>query len=231
MKKIIFLVICLSCFTFVKANDEVRSAYVALNEAYTEYNATCDNEEKLAIIKFANGKLINLNAGYDAIINLTTRSGNPMSFMCANDAADLYKALIHGKQVVMNADTTLSAMTLASDIEQKTNLFVVGSGFKHEDGMTILDNCNFISNDAKEVINRYFGYVQVAAISIAIVLCVLDIYKIMMSGKAENKKALKTFMKRIVAIIVVLAIPFIVNVFISLINSYISIDAINCLES
>lgn len=230
MKKIIFIFICLSLFTLVKADETVRNAYIALNEAYTEYNGSCNNEEKLAIIRYADGELISLNGGYDVIITLSTRHDVPMSFECANGADGLYRALIHGKQIVMNADTSLSVMTLASDIEQKTNLFVVGSSLKHED-TTIIDDCNLISDDAKEVINRYFGYVQVVAISIAVVLCVLDIYKIMMSNKAENKKALKTFMKRIIAIIVLLMIPVIINVFISLINSYVSVDAINCLES
>jgi len=231
-KKIIlsFILLFTLC-SVVKADDEITNAYVQLNEAYAEYNGACNNEERLAIIDYADGNIDRLIGGYDTVINLRTRSGSYMSFECANGAGKLYEAIMNANSVISSADITLDVVNLTSNVEVMTNLLVTGSKLKIEDGMTILDDCNLISNEFKAEFDKYFGYFQVFAIAMAVIFCVLDIYKIIISGKAENKKSFKSLTKRLIAVVVILLLPLIVNIVISLINSYVSVDAIKCLES
>ena len=74
-------------------------------------------------------------------------------------------------------------------------------------------------------------YVQIGCVSLTIILCVIDLYKVVISKDLDQKKAFKNIKTRIIALVVVLLAPAIVNIVISLINRYVNVDALKCLES
>ena len=118
-----------------------------------------------------------------------------------------------------------------NELEIKKNVFVTGNKIKDRKDLTVVDNCDLISKDFVKVMNEFLMYVQIGCVSLTIILCVIDLYKVVISKDLDQKKAFKNIKTRIIALVVVLLAPAIVNIVISLINRYVNVDALKCLES
>ena len=75
------------------------------------------------------------------------------------------------------------------------------------------------------------GYFQVAFLAVAIILCIVDLYKLLISKEIDSKKAFKKIKGRLIALVIFLLAPVIINIIIDLINRYVDVEAIKCLES
>ena len=123
------------------------------------------------------------------------------------------------------------SLKLENELEIKKNVFVTGNKIKDRKDLTVVDNCDLISKDFVKVMNEFLMYVQIGCVSLTIILCVIDLYKVVISKDLDQKKAFKNIKTRIIALVVVLLAPAIVNIVISLINRYVNVDALKCLES
>lgn len=234
MKKIgIFIILLLFIFNVkAKNNDdygEYRDIFVKLNAAYDVFIGSCSNEERYAIIKYADGDLSRLSGGYDTFKSLSTSDGKVINDFCANYAEDLYDAI--NIALEYSSKGMLYSLKLESEVMIKKNVFINGSKILVRDDLTIVDDCDLISRDFVNVLNEFIGYVQIGCTSLTVILCMVDLYKIFISKDVDSKKGFKSMVKRVVALVILLMAPLIINIIIDLINRYVDVDSLRCLES
>lgn len=235
MKKIILFIVLFMFLFNVKADDndityaDYQKAFVKLNEAYDKFIGACSNEERIAIIKYADGNLDNLKDGYTTIKGLTTSTGKEINDYCANYVEDLYEAIIYGRKYIDS--NKMYGLTLETDIIVKTNILVNGSKILTREDLTIVDDCDLIDDKFKGIVNEYIGYIQIVCASITIILCMVDLYKVFISKDVDSKKGFQNMIKRIIALVVVLLAPVIINIIIDIVNRYVDVNALKCLES
>ena len=235
MKKIILFLITFLLIFNVYGDDkknyleQYNKAFVKLNESYDKFIGACNSAERLAIIKYAQGDLEKMSGGYGTVKELTTEDGVEINDYCANYAEDLYDAIKYGEDFAK--DNKMISLKLENELEIKKNVFVTGNKIKDRKDLTVVDNCDLISKDFVKVMNEFLMYVQIGCVSLTIILCVIDLYKVVISKDLDQKKAFKNIKTRIIALVVVLLAPAIVNIVISLINRYVNVDALKCLES
>ena len=58
-----------------------------------------------------------------------------------------------------------------------------------------------------------------------------DLYKLFVSKEMDNKKTFKKIKGRLIALAILLLAPVIINIIIDLINKYVDVEAVKCLES
>ena len=170
-----------------------------------------------------------MSGGYGTVKELTTEDGVEINDYCANYAEDLYDAIKYGEDLAK--DNKMISLKLENELEIKKNVFVTGNKIKDRKDLTVVDNCDLISKDFVKVMNEFLMYVQIGCVSLTIILCVIDLYKVVISKDLDQKKAFKNIKTRIIALVVVLLAPAIVNLVIGLINRYVNVDALKCLES
>lgn len=230
MKKIILFIMAFIIVFNVKAisEDEYYSTMVKLNEAYDKFIGACNSGERVAIIKYAHGDLDKLSGGFSTVANLTTNDGNRINGFCANYVEDLYKALIDAKNYTDGND--LYSMYLETMVEIKENVLVNGSRITSRKDLTIIEDCDLISDDFKKILKEYLGYFQIGCAGITVILVMSDLYKLLISKEMDNKKTFKKIKGRIIALVIFLLAPVIINIIIELINRYVDVEAIKCLE-
>ncbi len=230
MKKIILFIIAFIIAFNVKAisEDEYYTVLVKLSESYDKFIGACNNAERLAIINYAHGDLDKLSGGFSTVAGLVTKTGNRINDLCANNVVDLYDALIYAKNYTN--DNTLYSISLETMIETKENVLVNGSKITSRKDLTIIEDCDLISDDFKKILKEYLGYFQVGCAGITIILVMSDLYKLLISKEMDNKKTFKKIKGRIIALVIFLLAPVIINIIIDLINRYVDVEAIKCLE-
>lgn len=233
MKKILLILFMFILSFDVMADtitsDEYLSVSTKLSESYTKFIGACSPEERLAIIKYANGNLEMMSGGYETVVGLTTDNGKNINDFCANYSEDLYDALKNVEKYIGMSD--MYSLNLESDYTVKKNVFVTGNKILSRKDLTIVDDCDLIEDKFVDVLNEYFGYFQIGCASLTILLCMVDIYKAFVSKDVDGKKAFNNIKKRIIALVIFLLIPIIINIIIDLINRYVSVSALKCLES
>ena len=233
MKKIILVIITFMIFLGVNAEEidpkEYDKASVRLNEAYDKFIGACNNGERVAIIKYAKGDIDKVSGGFSLFKTLRTNDGKEINDFCANYAEDLYEAIKSAEP--LTKDINLKSILLETEVTIKTNVFVNGSRITSRGDLTIIEDCKLISNDFKKILKEYLGYFQVAFLAVAIILCIVDLYKLLISKEIDSKKAFKKIKGRLIALVIFLLAPVIINIIIDLINSYVNVEAIKCLES
>ena len=230
MKKIILFIIAFIIIFNVKAvsDNEYYTAMIKLNESYDKFIGACNNAERLAIIKYAHGNLNKLSGGFSTVVGLKTKDNKSINGICANYVEDLYEALINAKKYTEGND--LYSMSLETMVETKENVLVNGSRITSRKDLTIIENCDLINNDFKNMLKEYLGYFQVGCAGITIILVMSDLYKLLISKEMDNKKTFKKIKGRIIALIIFLLAPVIINIIVELINRYVDVEAVKCLE-
>lgn len=233
MKKVILFVI-LFIIPFCVLGEEISTKTYnevlnKLNESYDKFIGACNPYERIAIIKYANGDLENLKNGFDTVISLVTSSGKKINNYCANYSEGLYDALKNVEDYV--GKTELYSIILENEYIIKKNIFVNGYKILVEDELTIVDDCNLVSEQMISYVKKIIFYAQICSVSLAIIFCMVDLYKAFISKEVNGKEAFKKIKSRVIAMIVVLLIPIIVNIIIDLLNRYVNVDSLKCLES
>ncbi len=233
MKKIILVIITFMIFLGVNAEEidpkEYNKASVRLNEAYDKFIGACNNGERVAIIKYAKGDIDKVSGGFSLFKTLRTNDGKEINDFCANYAEDLYEAIKSAEP--LTKDINLKSISLETEVTIKTNVFVNGSRITSRGDLTIIEDCKLISNDFKKILKEYLGYCQIAFSALTIILCIADLYKLLVSKEIDSKKAFKKIKGRLIALVIFLLVPVIINIIIDLINRYVDVEAIKCLES
>lgn len=233
MKKIIlFLILFIISFNvYGKDTDleEYNKAFIRLNESYDKFIGACSNEERLAIIDYAHGDIDKLSGGYDTFKSISYKDVKEINDYCASYAEDLYDAIKYGEGIANNYK--MIGLKLTSDIEIKKNVLVVGSKITSREDLTVIDDCDLIGDDVMDVFYEVLKYFQIACVSLCIILCIVDLYKLLVSKEIDNKKAFKNIKLRIIVLVIILLIPTITNIIVSIINRYTNVDALKCLES
>lgn len=232
MKKIVIALLFFTLSFNVMAKVEYEGynkAFVKLNAEYDLFIGACNLEERLAIITYAKGDLEKMSGGYETVKSLTTTSGKEINDMCANYSEQLYDALKYAEQYI--GKSNMVSINLETQYEMKKNIFVSGSKIQSRDDLTIVDDCKLIDNNFKKVLNEFFGYIQIGCVAIAIILSMVDLYKLLISKDMETKKVFKNIRTRIIALVIVLLVPAITNIVLDIINKYVDVDALKCLES
>ena len=120
---------------------------------------------------------------------------------------------------------------METEVTIKTNVFVNGSRITSRGDLTIIEDCKLINNDFKKLLKEYLGYCQIAFSALTIILCIADLYKLLVSKEMDSKKTFKKIKGRLIALVIFLLAPVIINIIIDLINRYVDVEAIKCLES
>ena len=214
-----------------KINKKSVELTNSLESVYILYNNTCGSDEKIAIIEYADGDIDKLSGGFTTIRGLTTSSGKELSDKCANYADDLYKVIKEIQSFVSSNQLYLIIFNLECNMEIKKNQFVNGSKIVDREDITIVDECDLIDKDFKKAINSFLGYVQIGIVCLTVVLCIVDLYKLFVSKDLDSKKVFKNIRNRVIVLIIILLLPIITNIIISIINRYVKVSALKCLES
>ena len=224
------LIFCLTFDVMAKVDNKTyNEAFNELNSAYDLFIGACNNEERLAIITYADGDLEKMRDGYETVKGLKTISDKEISDLCANYSEQLYDVLKKTEKYI--DEYTLISMNLESKYLMVKNIFVSGSKIQSRDDLTIVDDCDLIDNDLKKILNEFFDYAKISCVAITIILSMVDFYKLLISKDLENKKVFKNIRTRIIALVAILLIPVIINIVLDLINRYVEVDALKCLES
>ena len=81
-----------------------------------------------------------------------------------------------------------------------------------------IDACKLISDDAIDFINNLFDIFKIICICICIYLCIIDVYKMIVTKESDVSKIKTVLIKRIIALVAVFLIPLFVNIVTELIN-------------
>ena len=83
---------------------------------------------------------------------------------------------------------------------------------------TDTDPCELISSNVMSFINDLFDIFKVLCICVCIFLCILDVYKMVVTKESDVSKFKTVLIKRVIALVAVFLIPLLVNIVTDLIN-------------
>lgn len=113
----------------------------------------------------------------------------------------------------------------------RTEGYEVGDSGEFQPG-GVQSGCEVIPESIRKWINNILNIIKYVALALVIALGALDFMKAAGSGEADAmKKAGQSFIKRLVAVVVLFLVPVIVELILNLINLYgVNPDNINCLK-
>lgn len=205
-----------------------------LKGAINNFNRSCTENEMRAIQSFASGSTGAFFAkrSVSAYLNdeikmlFGTFSGG-----CGSAADGLYDAIGNAARVLNSYSgheeitTRMRYMSLESDYLIAYSLLTsVNPNVKIED-----DSCNLISAELREYISEILNALRICGVLLVVLLAVVEIYKAITSSDESVKKKVTSLVgKRIAALVVILALPMIVNILLDLINNYMPMDTSQC---
>ena len=110
---------------------------------------------------------------------------------------------------------TLSCMYLQSEYLKGISLLTSYTPITDE---TDTDPCELISSNVMSFINDLFDIFKVLCICVCIFLCILDVYKMVVTKESDVSKFKTVLIKRVIALVAVVLIPLLVNIVTDLIN-------------
>ena len=78
--------------------------------------------------------------------------------------------------------------------------------------------CDLIGEDVINFINELFDAIKILCICLCILLCIMDVYKMVVTKESDISKFKSVLVKRVIALIAVFLIPLFVNIVTELIN-------------
>lgn len=79
--------------------------------------------------------------------------------------------------------------------------------------------CELIGEDTLNFINELFDTIKIICLCVCIFLCILDVYKMVVTKESEVSKIKGVLMKRVIALIALFLVPLMVNIITDLINN------------
>ena len=111
--------------------------------------------------------------------------------------------------------TSLVCLTVESEYLNSIGTITSYSYFEDK---TKIDPCELISPKLKKIMNEVFDAVKVLGISVCIFLCIVDVYKMVVTKESDTAKLKKVLVKRIIALLALFLIPLFINIVTELIN-------------
>lgn len=84
---------------------------------------------------------------------------------------------------------------------------------------TDVHGCDLISEDLINLINELFDAFKIICLCVCIFLCIVDIYKIVITKESEITKFKTVLVKRVIVLVMVFLIPLFINIVTDLINN------------
>lgn len=78
--------------------------------------------------------------------------------------------------------------------------------------------CELIGKDLIDFINDLFDIAKVISLCVCIFLCILDVYKIVITKEDDISKFKNVLIKRVIALVILFLVPLIVNIITDLVN-------------
>lgn len=89
--------------------------------------------------------------------------------------------------------------------------------------------CDLIGKDVIDFINDLFDIIKILCICVCVLLCITDIYKMVVTKESDISKFKKVLVKRIIALVAVFLIPLFINIVTDLINDrYLKTNSDKC---
>ncbi len=183
-------------FTFYTYADNTRSFCVSYDQ-----KVNCSN-------KFSGSEAPTVNS------NIKNKSGNLLSFTIDGESKEKYfSSCVSDKtfQLTENGNTFMIGIKKTSNSE---------TGDKYDQGAEVT-GCDVVPKEIRNWIRIALNFVKYIALVLVIVLGTIDFIKAAGSGEPDAmKKAGQTFIKRVVAVIILFLLPMIVELILNLINLY-----------
>ena len=91
------------------------------------------------------------------------------------------------------------------------------------------NGCEIISSKVIDFINEMFDAVKIICTAVCIILCIMDIYKIVVTKENDVTKFKTVLIKRVIALVAVFLLPLFINIITDLINErYLKSNPSNC---
>mgnify|MGYP007043823250 FL=1 len=217
--------------------DEIDSSDKKNNESYTggtcnKYSWTLKNlKEKVNNVCSEESlkKMQYLNSIYDLKYKFDTNTLEPEC-----------KEYIYGNSGYIN--TINEAKLYYENLESVKDLSCLTMQTEYLEGLSILTNytstikidkssCELIDEKTLNFINDLFDIIKIISTCICIFLCIIDIYKIVITKENDGSKFKNILVKRIIALVFVFLTPVIVNIITDLLNErYLQENYIKCAD-
>ena len=165
---------------------------------------------------------INIEPNYTLILRFNTEEYQKIfnGSSCSNP--EIYT--FHGCTTDQGGGYTITDFTISTNKNLDYEEYKCQSAIEEEGGTNLGDpiyGCQVIPDDIREWIKDALNLLKYVALALVIVLGVLDFIKAAASGEAEDmKKSGQSFMKRIIAVIILFLLPVIVDLVLNLIELY-----------
>lgn len=83
---------------------------------------------------------------------------------------------------------------------------------------TNLTGCELIGQDIIGFVNDMFDVVKIVSLGVCILLCILDVYKIVVTKESDVTKFKTVLIKRVIALVILFLVPLFVNIVTDLVN-------------
>jgi len=228
------------CPSVLNADDNqeimncLRDKSTNLKGAINNFNKSCTENEMRAIQSFASGS----TGAFFAKRSVSAYLNNEIKMLfgtfsggCGSAADGLYDAIGNAARVLNSYSgheeitTRMRYMSLESDYLIAYSLLTnVNPNVKVED-----DSCDLISSELREYISEILNALRICGVLLVVLLSVVEIYKAITSSDESVKKKVTSLVgKRIAALVVILALPMIINILLDLINDYMPTDTSQC---
>ncbi len=217
--------------------DEIDSSDKKDNESYTggtcnKYSWTLKNlKEKVNNVCSEESlkKMQYLNSIYDLKYKFDANTLEPEC-----------KEYIYGNSGYIN--TINEAKLYYENLESVKDLSCLTMQTEYLEGLSILTNytstikidkssCELIDEKTLNFINDLFDIIKIISTCICIFLCIIDIYKIVITKENDGSKFKNILVKRIIALVFVFLTPVIVNIITDLLNErYLQENYIKCAD-
>ena len=158
----------------------------------------------------------------------------------ANTLEQECKEYIYGNSGYIN--TINEAKLYYENLESVKDLSCLTMQTEYLEGLSILTNytstikidkssCELIDEKTLNFINDLFDIIKIISTCICIFLCIIDIYKIVITKENDGSKFKNILVKRIIALVFVFLTPVIVNIITDLLNErYLQENYIKCAD-
>ena len=203
-----------------KLNFDIEDAPGVSNLSFTFYTYA-DNKKSFCINY---DQQTNCSAKFtgtespSVVSNVKNKSGSLLSFTIDSESVEKYfSSCVNAKnfQLKENGNTFIIGMKSSNSN---------GSNDNYDEGEDVY-GCDVVPEEIRKWIGISLNFIKYIALILVIVLGTIDFIKAAGSGEPDAmKKAGQTFMKRVIAVIILFLLPMIVDLILNLINLYCSTD-------
>lgn len=205
-----------------EVSNETRKQMEINVEAYQK--GVCTYKEKYGIYDYFNKNDFNsLSTFYGDNVFKYEDEYIKLSDECAKIANDLYVSVVALRHVLSDYVDGGGNVNTMNFLSLQSEYYIGYSALNSPwfDNKVSEDACDAISGDIRTILNSFFDIFRLVSIILAIFFIYLDGMKCLTSKDDSNtKKWITNSFKRLIILVIVLLLPFIVNLVLDLINRY-----------